>query len=238
MPRATKNKPIELQPLSGKPGMDFSDHTPIITPANDTASVRVPEPIGQKPVEKKLHMRTSEPTINQSAPPPVFLQPLPRKRYGDHRHMVVIDGERVSPQSLRVLDSEELFMQETSGQSGPGNNGEIDVVQTTELGDSLKELNQDQIQKGTRMSGIDMRANLHYAEIASILGVDTLVAFKFLPINALQFTRQKKRLSASLAGRGRQQIVEIVGGKQAQDAAKSGGLFDKMRGLVGGNEQK
>lgn len=183
-----------------------------------------------------VHMTSQTSEQSSDCSPPVFLYPPKPQRHSGHNHRIIVDGQLVRAQQLQIIDNEELFLAESSGQDT--RNGEIDVVQTTELGDSLKELNMDVIQKGTRMSGIDMRANLHYAEIASVLGVDTLVAFKFLPINALQFTRQKKRLSVSLDGRGRQQIVEIVAGKQAQDAAKSGGLFDKIRGLAGGGEPK
>ncbi|MDX1371825.1 MAG: hypothetical protein R3321_05110 [Nitrososphaeraceae archaeon] len=35
------------------------------------------------------------------------------------------------------------------------------IQQQTELGDSLKQLNDDSIEKQSRMSGIDLRARLH-----------------------------------------------------------------------------
>ena len=115
--------------------------------------------------------------------------------------------------------------------------GELKVKETTELGDALENLNNDNIEAG-RMSGIDMRSRLHYAEISAILGVDSLVAFKFLPVDCLAFTRQKKRLAVSLSGEGRKEIVEIVGGKQDVDAKKAGGFGSSLRGFFGGNKNE
>lgn len=96
---------------------------------------------------------------------------------------------------------------------------ETSIIQATELGESLKELNLDNIDPITRMSGIDMRARLHGLEIASILAMDALVALKFLPTSCLAFTRQKKRLSVSLEGKGRGEVVDIVAGKKEHDKA-------------------
>jgi len=105
--------------------------------------------------------------------------------------------------------------------------GEQDITEDTELGAALRELNNDNTESGHRMSGIDMRTRLHYTELASVLAIDTLVAFKFLPMSCLVFTRQKKRLAVSLAGKGREEIVSIVHGKQGQDENKSKGFFSK-----------
>jgi hypothetical protein len=107
------------------------------------------------------------------------------------------------------------------------------VQQPSELGDSLKELNTDAIQEGTRMSGIDLRSNLHPVEVPSILAIDTLIALRFLPTNCVDFTRQKKRLSVSLLGRGRDDIVKIVSGKREHDEKTQGSMFDKAKGFLG-----
>lgn len=112
---------------------------------------------------------------------------------------------------------------------------ETDIKESTELGDSLKELNKDTLEPGTRMSSIDMRANLHYVELSSILACDALVMFRVLPVTCLNFTRQKKRLSPSLQGKGREDIVNIVSGKKEMDAKTQSGtsLGDRLRGLFG-----
>lgn len=112
--------------------------------------------------------------------------------------------------------------------------GTTNIVQPTELGESLKHLNDDSIEGETRMSGIDMRARLHPAEVASILALDALVSLRILPTRCLAFTRQKKRLSVSIAGKGRQEMVDIVAGKREQDAKMAGGgFFDKIKTGLG-----
>lgn len=107
------------------------------------------------------------------------------------------------------------------------------IKQNTELGDSLKELNKDELEKDTRMSGIDLRSRLHYVEIGYVLALDSLVALGVCPIKALSFTRQKKRLSVSLEGKGRDDIVNVVSGKREQDAKLSGGFLDRAKGFIG-----
>jgi len=112
--------------------------------------------------------------------------------------------------------------------------GTQDIIQPTELGQSLKELNDDSIEKGTRMSGIDMRANIHYMEESGLLAIDALVGFRFLPLSCVQFTRQKKRLSVSRNGKGRDDIVNIVGGKSAHEERMGGaGFGEKIKGFLG-----
>lgn len=108
------------------------------------------------------------------------------------------------------------------------------IVQPTELGDSLKELNLDKLDINTRMSDIDLRAHLHRFEQPSVLALDSLVSLGFLQTKTLGFTRQKKRLSVSLEGRGRDDIVKIVGGKREHDEkAQASGFGDKIRSFVG-----
>ena len=105
------------------------------------------------------------------------------------------------------------------------------IQESSDLSESLKQLNDDTTEPSSRMSGIDMRTRLHLTEIPSILACDTLVAFDFLPQDCLKFTRQKKRLAVSLKGEGRKEIVSIVQGKQEQESGRS--VFDKMKGFVG-----
>lgn len=113
-----------------------------------------------------------------------------------------------------------------------------EVVNKSELEGSLEQLNNDLIESDTRMSGIDMRARLHPMEIASVLALDALVQLKVLPSNTLGFSRQKKRLSVSLDGKGRQEIVDIVGGKREQDAKMGGmgGFGDRMKQFMTGGQ--
>jgi hypothetical protein len=107
--------------------------------------------------------------------------------------------------------------------------GTVNIIEPSELGESLKELNDDKLDPGSKMSGIDMRSRLHFSEVSGILAIDTLVNFNFLPERVLNLTKQKKRLVVSLAGKGRQEIVDIVGGKRNNDA-KKGGFLQRVFG--------
>lgn len=111
------------------------------------------------------------------------------------------------------------------------------ITSPTELGESLKELNKDSIETNTRMSGIDMRARLHPFEISYVLALDSLVALGVLPTSCLAFTRQKKRLSVSLLGKGREEIVNIVAGKREQDAKMGMNFGDRLKGFFGANNE-
>jgi len=112
--------------------------------------------------------------------------------------------------------------------------GTTQIIQPTELGESLKSLNDDTIETDTRMSGIDMRARLHPIEVGSILCLDALVSLRVLPTRCLAFTRQKKRLSVSIKGKGREEMVNIVAGKREQDAKMAGsGMMDKIKTGLG-----
>ncbi|MGM0495440.1 MAG: hypothetical protein ACQERX_02135 [Bacillota bacterium] len=118
------------------------------------------------------------------------------------------------------------------------NSMEQDIKEPTELGEVIRDLNNDTIERETKMSGIDMRSRLHEIEVSSILAVDTLVSFNFLPLSCLPFTRQKKRLAVSLDGKGRDDIVKIVSGKREMDEKMGGGSI--MSGIAnkfsGGNK--
>ena len=95
---------------------------------------------------------------------------------------------------------------------------EIDISDKSDLSETLKQLNEDSIDLKTGMSGIDMRARLSHLEIPAILQIDNLVAMNVLPAECLQLTRQKKRLSVSLGGLGRREIVKIAtGNREAND---------------------
>jgi hypothetical protein len=112
-----------------------------------------------------------------------------------------------------------------------------EIRDTTELGESLRELNADTIDPMTRMSSIDMRSRLHYAEVAPLVGLDSLVSFRFLPISGLFVTRQKKRVNTSINGASREEMRDMTVGKRDHDAAKaSGGVVDRIRSLFGKKE--
>ena len=141
--------------------------------------------------------------------------------------IITLDGVRVIPKTSEVNEKITHNI-DTSIQT---------VIQPSELGDSLKELNQDDLESDTRMSGIDMRSRLHYLEVPSVLALDSLVSLGVLPVKCLTFTRQKKRLSVSIDGKGRQEIVDIVQSKRDQDVKSLKGLGDRFKNFMGMNKK-
>ncbi|MAH51517.1 hypothetical protein CMI37_37220 [Candidatus Pacearchaeota archaeon] len=109
------------------------------------------------------------------------------------------------------------------------------ITQGTELEGSLKELNADAINAETRMSQIDMRTRLASFEISAVLAVDSLVALGVLPQKCLPLSTQKKRLNVSQAGKGREEMVQLVAGKREQDAkvGAMGGFTNGVKSFFG-----
>ncbi len=107
-----------------------------------------------------------------------------------------------------------------------------DIVSPTELGETLKELNDDTLDPVTRMTSIDTRTRLTPIETRSVLAMDSLVGLGVAPSMCLAITRQKKRLNISLMGLGRKEMVETVVGKREHDRGSepvTTGFFDKFK---------
>lgn len=116
-----------------------------------------------------------------------------------------------------------------------GTSGIMNVNEPTEIGDALTHLNDDRRDPEHKMSKIDMNTRLHPIEISALLAIDFLVASKFLPARTLNLTLQKKRLNISLAGKGRQEIVDIVAGKRERDIKRGMGIGDRFNAFMGKN---
>jgi hypothetical protein len=129
----------------------------------------------------------------------------------------------------KVGGTEKIQMQNDSGMSR--------VAQPTEIGEAMKELNKDEIEEDTRMSGIDMRSRLHYMEAASILAFDSLVSLKTLPVKTLIFTRQKKRISVSIGGLGREEQVRIIAGQREHEKDKGPNFMQQVKNAITGSNQ-
>ena len=114
--------------------------------------------------------------------------------------------------------------------------GIINVNESSDLAESLRELNNDNINDKTKMSGIDLRSRLHPIELSSILVIDTLVGMNVFPNTALILTTQKKRLSVSLGGMGRKEIVNIVVGNREQEMIKKQGLGARIANVFTGGK--
>ena len=114
---------------------------------------------------------------------------------------------------------------------------ETQVNQPTELGEAMRDLDNDELDPSTRMSNIDTRARLQIFEINSLWAIDSLVAMKFLPSSCLPISRQRKRLSVSLNGEGRTERVNMTIGQRDQAAKEGqGGMMDRVKGFFGGGK--
>lgn len=107
-------------------------------------------------------------------------------------------------------------------------NDRQNIIEENDLSASLKQLNDDTL-NNLNMSGIDLRARLTRSDISCTMIVDSLVMFKFLPKECLNITRQKKRLSVSYLGKGREEMVKIIGGYKDQEKTTSS-IWSKMTG--------
>jgi len=145
----------------------------------------------------------------------------------------ILDGQKVSL-SFSDLDGDGRASADIVERLPSSLRNETQVIQPTELGETLKELNKDEVEQDSRMSSIDLKARLADMEVGAILVYDTLIAMKFLPDNALFLTRQRKRLSVSEGGKGRAETVDIVRG--VKDQQQKIGAIDKFMGAFGGKK--
>ena len=97
----------------------------------------------------------------------------------------------------------------------------------SEMGEVFENLDQDVTDKDTGMSTIDFNARLREIEISSCLRIDELKRIGILP--DMRLTQQKKRLSVSRDGLGREEKVKISGGMQEKRSGE--GMFNKLGGL-------
>lgn len=105
---------------------------------------------------------------------------------------------------------------------------EIRIQEKTELGEVMDNLDSDKIDPSSRMSSIDFNARLSGTEISSIMVIDELTRLGIFPESA-GITRQKKRLSVSLNGKGRDEKVEVVRGERSNRSG--GGMMEKFGNL-------
>jgi len=109
---------------------------------------------------------------------------------------------------------------------------EIMLPDQTEMGAIMNNLDNDVVDRDTKMSSIDVNTRLTHEEINSCLIVDELIRLGILPKD-IGLTRQKKRLAISLKGEGRREKVQIVSGQREFEAGSTFGnrfanLFKKQ----------
>jgi hypothetical protein len=115
--------------------------------------------------------------------------------------------------------------------------GTQDIIETTEMKEALDALNKDDVDvKGK--SSMDLRARLHYMEIAGMMGLDTLAMYHMVSSRAKYITESKKRLSVSLNGEGRKEIVAVTTGDNQGENSQASMGKRLMQGLFGSGKKK
>lgn len=145
--------------------------------------------------------------------------------------IINVDGKRYQFHAVQ----KDIGKDQVSHYSDYRGASEIDIKEPTESGEMLKVLNEDMIEPHTRMSGIDMKANLGDYELTTVLAMDALVGMGVLPSLCLALTRSKKRLSRSRNGFGSEQMVRMINGHQK--TREGMGFMDRMKAGLGGNRQ-
>ncbi len=144
------------------------------------------------------------------------------------KEIITIDGTKIDLQPIDLDGDGYTGGVETLHQD----RGITPVITPTEMKESLEELNKDLLEGDHRMSGIDLRARLHYLEVQGVLALDSLVSLGVLPTKCLAFSRQKKRLSVSIEGKGRAEIVSLVAGRRDLEKDTMG-FGDRVKSFMG-----
>jgi hypothetical protein len=108
--------------------------------------------------------------------------------------------------------------------------GVTHIEEPSDMAESLKHMNSDDVNPETKMSDIDMKTRLNDIEHEGLVTVDTLIALQFLPQSLIALTRQSKRLKVSKDGLGRREMIELVGGVRSQEQQGKGFLEKMMSG--------
>lgn len=137
--------------------------------------------------------------------------------------IITIDGVRTKLQAPDIDGNGRTDTPERIVQRFQPSGGTTPIIQPTELGESLKYLNDDSFDFNTRVSDIDMKARLHPMQVAAITAWEWLVKNNGIPENSGALTRLLKRNSVSIKGLGRQEMVDMVRGKKEQDIKMAGG---------------
>ena len=109
---------------------------------------------------------------------------------------------------------------------------ETHIVQPTELGEAIKEINKDVTEVGGKMSSIDTKARITNIEKMAYHAFGSLISLNFFSKSALFIIRSGLRYSVSIDGKGRTEIVDIVRG--VKDAESKSGFIEKLGGIFAG----
>lgn len=103
----------------------------------------------------------------------------------------------------------------------------------SELKDTLREINEDELDPQTGMSSVDFKARIHPLQLSSLNCVDILSRANFLGRIGTDATRQIKRNSVSMNGLGRAEAIDAIGRRRDEEAKKQMGMMDQFKGFFG-----
>lgn len=112
------------------------------------------------------------------------------------------------------------------GQSGgienvqQGDSGVMHVKDTSELGEALEHQNKDNLDP-TGFSTSDYNARINEFQFSPLVAVDMIATMKVISQRSRDVVRHIMRKSVSVGGQGRQEFVDVVTGKTANDLKKA-----------------
>ena len=96
----------------------------------------------------------------------------------------------------------------------------------SDLSETFKELNSD-IVDAEQFSSIDTRTRLTASQVPSLVALDLLTQCGVIPNKYNRIGRGVKRLSVSIGGKGREEMVQVVQGINEQKA-KEGNVVQRI----------
>ncbi len=142
---------------------------------------------------------------------------------------ILIDGKDCTP-NRALSKSEQVSNIEVLNNQ----NDFIRPQESTESGEILDSLFQNDYDPVTKTHGIDQKANLDEYQVRGLTALDVLERVSFLPRLANSVSMQTKFLSVSKNARGRNDHIDIIQGKKDHEVSVGGGGI--MKGLIGMNK--
>src|SRR3990172_6594693 len=98
--------------------------------------------------------------------------------------------------------------------------GIMQVKDTSELGEALEHQNKDNLDS-TGFSTSDYNARINSFQFSPLVAVDMIATMKVISQRSRDVVRHIMRKSVSVEGKGRQEFVDVVTGKTANDMKKA-----------------
>lgn len=100
----------------------------------------------------------------------------------------------------------------------------------------IRELNSDEQDFNTKMSSIDMRSRLTNSEQLALTVLDSSVLIGAMPSYCLNISRQYKRTTVSIEGKGREEAVQMAVGIRKDKSKK--GMFGRVWDAIRNKEKE